>query len=76
MDLTKYSEEQIPVLKTVFQYWLNLAKWYRPSVIVLDNLDKVIPAELEVYQFGQKQMYFANVSNISACRLFSIAPYS
>ncbi|KAF8515366.1 AAA-domain-containing protein [Hysterangium stoloniferum] len=47
VDLTKYSEERIPALKTLFQYWLNLAKWHRPSIVVLDNLDRVIPAELE-----------------------------
>lgn len=27
---------------------MDLAKWHRPSVIVLDNLERVVPAEVEV----------------------------
>lgn len=48
VDLTKHVEERIPVLKSLFQFWLNLAKWHRPSVIVFDNLERVVPAEVEV----------------------------
>jgi hypothetical protein len=48
VDLTKYSEERIPVLKSLFHYWLDVAKWHRPSVIVFDNLERVVPAEVEV----------------------------
>ncbi|KAF8588870.1 AAA-domain-containing protein [Ramaria rubella] len=47
IDLTKHGEERISVLKALFQYWLHLAKWHRPSLIVLDNLEQVIPAEVE-----------------------------
>ncbi|KIJ51215.1 hypothetical protein M422DRAFT_223669 [Sphaerobolus stellatus SS14] len=47
VDLTKYSEESVPALKALFQYWLDLGKWHRPSVIALDNLERIIPAEVE-----------------------------
>lgn len=48
VDLTKHAEERIPVVKSLFQFWLDLAKWHRPSVIVFDNLERVVPAEVEV----------------------------
>lgn len=30
-----------------FQKWLQECSWYKPSVLILDNLDKIIPAEAE-----------------------------
>ena len=48
VDLAKYSEERIAVLHQRFQSWMNKAVWHRPAVIVLDNLDKVVSAEVEV----------------------------
>ncbi|KAF8531614.1 P-loop containing nucleoside triphosphate hydrolase protein [Gautieria morchelliformis] len=47
VDLTKHGEERILVLKSLFQFWLDVAKWHRPSVIVFDNLERVVPAEVE-----------------------------
>ena len=54
VDFTKYVEERIPVLRSLFQFWLNLAKWHRPSIIVFDNLERVVPAEVEVSLTSQK----------------------
>lgn len=32
---------------SLFSKWINTAAWHEPSLLVLDNLDKIIPAELE-----------------------------
>lgn len=36
------------MLKALFERYIDMATWHRPSVIVLDNLDSVISAEAEV----------------------------
>lgn len=51
IDLAKLSEERVPVLKALFERWIDIASWHRPSVIVLDNLDSVVGAEAEVRSF-------------------------
>lgn len=51
VDVSKYSELPIPTAKNLFRYWLDKARWHKPSVIVLDNLDKLLSAEVEVRIF-------------------------
>lgn len=48
VDLSKHSEDRIPTMRGNLQNWLNVASWHRPSVIVLDNLDRVVGPEVEV----------------------------
>jgi peroxin-1 len=47
VDASRYTEKPISVVKSLLDYWIHKALWHRPSVIVLDNLDKLVPAELE-----------------------------
>ncbi|KDQ13914.1 hypothetical protein BOTBODRAFT_175049 [Botryobasidium botryosum FD-172 SS1] len=47
VDLAKYAEEREAAIKQQFQKWLDLALWHRPSILVLDNLDRVVGAEVE-----------------------------
>lgn len=56
VDLAKHSDERVAQIKPLFQYWYDKAAWHRPCVIVLDNLDKVVSAELEVR--SQLAIYF------------------
>jgi hypothetical protein len=48
VDCTKYAETPVATLKSLFKYWAATAAWYHPSILVLDNLDKMLPAEQEV----------------------------
>ncbi|KDN44933.1 AAA-domain-containing protein [Tilletiaria anomala UBC 951] len=47
VDCAAYSEERVPALRALFQSWLNAATWNAPSVLVLDNVDRLVPAEQE-----------------------------
>ncbi|KAG6837810.1 hypothetical protein H0H93_016178 [Arthromyces matolae] len=47
VDASRYTESPISTVKSLLQYWLDRAIWHRPSVLILDNLDKLIGAELE-----------------------------
>ncbi|KAH9946561.1 AAA-domain-containing protein [Amylocystis lapponica] len=46
-DLTKYSELPIPKIRQFLKYWMDKATWHRPCVLVLDNIEKLMGAELE-----------------------------
>ncbi|KAI0032780.1 AAA-domain-containing protein [Vararia minispora EC-137] len=47
IDLARYKDKPVRVLRELFTYWRDKAAWHRPSVLVLDNLDSVVPAEVE-----------------------------
>jgi len=47
IDLSKYSEAPVAKLRSSLTYWMTKAAWHRPSVLILDNIDKVMSAELE-----------------------------
>ena len=49
VDLSRYTEKPVETLRTQFQYWLDKAMWHRPSVLVFDNLEKLLGTELEVF---------------------------
>lgn len=44
---TKLAEERVPSIKEALRQWFSMAAWYEPSVIVLDDLDRMCPAEVE-----------------------------
>lgn len=48
IDVSRYADQPIPVVKTLFRHWFNKAAWHRPSILVFDNLDKLLSAESEV----------------------------
>ena len=50
VDLSRYTENPIQTLRTQFQYWLDKAMWHRPSVLIFDNLEKLLGTELEVFR--------------------------
>ncbi|KAI7871794.1 P-loop containing nucleoside triphosphate hydrolase protein [Spinellus fusiger] len=40
-------DERVPTLKDMFQRWFDEAAWYAPSILFFDDLDRLIPAEVE-----------------------------
>lgn len=48
VDLAQMADEHTSALRAKFQTWRAVAAWRRPSVLILDNLDKVVSAEVEV----------------------------
>lgn len=48
VDVSRYSEKPIQTLRTQFQFWLDKAMWHQPSVLIFDNLEKLLGTELEV----------------------------
>ncbi|KIJ64352.1 hypothetical protein HYDPIDRAFT_90732 [Hydnomerulius pinastri MD-312] len=47
VDFKPYSEKPVETLKTLFRYLYEIACWHRPTVLIFDNLDKVLKAEVE-----------------------------
>ncbi|KAI9012001.1 P-loop containing nucleoside triphosphate hydrolase protein [Phycomyces nitens] len=40
-------DERVPVFKDILQKWFDEAAWYAPSILFFDDLDRLIPAEVE-----------------------------
>ncbi|KAF9482195.1 AAA-domain-containing protein [Pholiota conissans] len=47
VDTSKLAEQPIPAVKAQFNYWFDKCAWHRPSILMLDNLDKLLSAEVE-----------------------------
>ncbi|KAH8109796.1 AAA-domain-containing protein [Phellopilus nigrolimitatus] len=47
VDFSKHVADRVPRLKAYFNYLYEKAAWHRPSLLVFDNLDKVLSVELE-----------------------------
>ncbi|GAA6031995.1 hypothetical protein JCM8097_003379 [Rhodosporidiobolus ruineniae] len=47
IDCAKHADERPGQLKARVKDWFDEACWHAPSVVVLDNLDRMLPAELE-----------------------------
>ncbi|GAA6006638.1 hypothetical protein JCM10207_005001 [Rhodosporidiobolus poonsookiae] len=47
IDCAKHADERLPALKGRMKDWFNEAAWHAPSLIVLDNLDRMLAAEVE-----------------------------
>jgi len=48
VDVSKLSEQPVSAVKAQFNFWFDTCAWRRPSVLILDNLDKLLSAEVEV----------------------------
>lgn len=67
-DCSPYSEERVPVLRARFTEWLNDAAWKAPSLLILDNIDRIIPAEMEhVDSQRSRQLAEAFVARVRDC---------
>lgn len=47
LDCAQYVEERMPLVRARFKEWMDDAAWHAPSLVVLDNLDMLIPADGE-----------------------------
>lgn len=48
IDCGKHVDDRLNVLKLNFTEWFDDAAWHSPSMLVLDDLDQLLPAEPEV----------------------------
>lgn len=47
MDLAKYTEAPVSKIKSLLHYWYDKAFFHRPTVVVFDNIDKLMGVEQE-----------------------------
>ncbi|CCL98466.1 uncharacterized protein FIBRA_00464 [Fibroporia radiculosa] len=47
VDAAKYTETPVAKVRSLLNFWMVKATWHRPSVLVFDNIDKLMGAELE-----------------------------
>ncbi|KAG9320627.1 hypothetical protein KVV02_002807 [Mortierella alpina] len=47
INCAEFAEDRIPVLMTKFQQWFDTAAFHSPSILFLEDLDRLIPAEVE-----------------------------
>ncbi|GJJ68100.1 peroxin-1 [Entomortierella parvispora] len=47
INCAEYAEDRLPVLMTKFQQWFDTAAFHSPSILFLEDLDRLIPAEVE-----------------------------
>ncbi|KAH9996691.1 P-loop containing nucleoside triphosphate hydrolase protein [Russula compacta] len=75
VDLSRYTEKPVQTLRTQFQFWLDKAMWHRPSVLVFDNLEKLLGAELEhADSFRTRHLTETFLSMFSSTSTHELAP--
>ncbi|KAI8598019.1 P-loop containing nucleoside triphosphate hydrolase protein [Dissophora ornata] len=47
VNCAEFAEDRLPVLMTKFQQWFDTAAFHSPSILFLEDLDRLIPAEVE-----------------------------
>ncbi|KAF9585912.1 Peroxisome biosynthesis protein pex1 [Lunasporangiospora selenospora] len=47
INCAEFAEDRIPVLMSKFQQWFDTAAFHSPSILFLEDLDRLIPAEVE-----------------------------
>jgi len=47
LDCAQFVEERLPLVRARFKEWMDAAAWHAPSLVVLDNLDTLVPADGE-----------------------------
>ncbi|KAI9481479.1 MAG: P-loop containing nucleoside triphosphate hydrolase protein [Benjaminiella poitrasii] len=47
INCSEIADERVPVFKEMLQKWFDEAAWHGPSLIFFDDLDRLIPAEVE-----------------------------
>ncbi|OCH84801.1 AAA-domain-containing protein [Obba rivulosa] len=47
VDFSKYLEAPIPKMRSLLKHWMDKAAWHRPTILVFDNIDKIMGTELE-----------------------------
>ncbi|KAI8141634.1 P-loop containing nucleoside triphosphate hydrolase protein [Fennellomyces sp. T-0311] len=47
VNCAEVAEERVPTFKELLQQWFDEAAWHAPSLIFFDDVDRLIPAEVE-----------------------------
>ncbi|KAJ7128978.1 P-loop containing nucleoside triphosphate hydrolase protein [Mycena crocata] len=47
VDVSRYAAQPVHMVKSLLSYWFKKAVWHRPAILILDNLEKLVGAELE-----------------------------
>lgn len=47
VDLSKCSEMPVSKFRSMLRYWMDKAAWHRPSLLLMDNVDRLLGAEAE-----------------------------
>ncbi|PIL32676.1 transporter [Ganoderma sinense ZZ0214-1] len=47
VDLSRFNGSPVAKVRTHMKYWMDKASWHKPSILVLDNIDKLMGTELE-----------------------------
>ena len=66
--MQQHAEDSVGTIKALFESTYAKAVWHRPSLIVFDDLDKVVGAELEVqllHHLHRTQINSDNLPSIS-----------
>ena len=67
VDCAKHQDDRPATLRENVREWLDDACWHAPSLLVLDNLDRIVPAEVEhIDPFRSQQTAHAVVSAIAS----------
>ncbi|KAI9441226.1 AAA-domain-containing protein [Lactarius indigo] len=75
VDFSRYTEKPVQTLRTQFQYWLDKAMWHRPSVLIFDNLEKLLGTELEhADSFRTRHLTETFLSIFSSAAAHELAP--
>jgi len=75
VDLSRYAEKPVQSLRSQFHFWLDKAMWHRPSVLVFDNLDKLLGPELEhADSFRTRHLSEIFLSIFSSASAHELAP--
>lgn len=46
--MSRYTDKSVPAVKALFKYWFDKSAWHKPTILILDNLHKLLGAEVEV----------------------------
>ncbi|KAI7959920.1 hypothetical protein MJO29_004988 [Puccinia striiformis f. sp. tritici] len=66
IDCGKHVDDRLSVLKSNFTEWFNDAAWHSPSVLVLDDLDQLLPAEpehIDSFRYRHLAEEFLSIAN-------------
>ncbi|CAK5281813.1 unnamed protein product [Mycena citricolor] len=66
VDVSRHTERSVQTIKALMSFWLKKAIWHKPSILVLDNLDKLIPIETENSSFRTRHLAELFVAVFSA----------
>lgn len=60
VDAAKVSDERPTSAKQKIKDWFDEASWYAPSMLVIDNIDRMVAAEVEVCSIFDRLKYRAD----------------